>query len=104
MLYSENLAEFVRLVIQNHEHGIFWPQNAEYSNTSELVKMIAEVHNRRIFLMNGCEWLLRGLAKITGLVNKAFGSLAYDMSLSEYSRNYRLCTLRESIRRTELQP
>ena len=104
MLYSENLAEFVRLMVTNHEHGIFWPQNAEYSNTSELVKMIAEVHGKRIFLMNGCEWLLRGLAKITGLVNKAFGSLAYDMSISEYSQNYRLYSLRESIRRTELQP
>ena len=63
MLYSENLAEFVRLMAANHEHGIFWPQNSEYSNTSELVKMIAEVHGKRIFLMNGCEWLLMGMAK-----------------------------------------
>ena len=101
MLYSENLAEFVRLIITNHEHGIFWPQNAEYSNTSELVKMIAEAHNRRIFLMKGFEWPLRLMAKFTGLVNKAFGSLAYDMSLSEYLRNYRLYSLGESINRTE---
>ena len=97
MLYSENLAEFVRLIITNHEHGIFWPQNAEHSNTSELVKMIAEVHNKKIFLIRGCEWPLRLMAKFTGLVNKAFGSLAYDMSISEYPQNYRLYTLRESI-------
>ncbi len=102
MLYSENLAEFVRIIIQNHEHGIFWPQNSEYSNTSELVKMIAEAHNRRIFLIRGCEFILRGMAKFTGLVNKAFGSLTYDMTLSEYPQNYRLYTLRESIHRTEL--
>ena len=101
MLYSENLAEFVRLIITNHEHGIFWPQNAEYSNTSELVKMIAEAHNRKIFLMRGCELPLRVLAKFTGMVNRAFGSLAYDMPLSEYSQNYRLYTLRESITHTE---
>lgn len=104
MLYSENLAEFVRLIIQNNEHGIFWPQNSEYTNTSEMVRMIAESHGKRIFLMNGCEFPLRLLAKITGLVNKAFGSLAYDMSISEYSQNYRLYSLRESIGRTELQP
>lgn len=104
MLYSENLAEFIRLIITNHEHGIFWPQNAEYSNTSELVKMIAESHNKKIFLINGCEWPLRLMAKFTGMVNKAFGSLAYDMSISEYPRNYRLYTLRESINRTENQP
>ena len=101
MLYAENLAEFVRLVAENQERGIFWPQNAEYSNTSELVRMIAEVHGRRIKLVPYCELPLRGLAHVTGLVNKAFGSLAYDMSLSTYAQNYRLFTLRESIARTE---
>lgn len=101
MLYSENLAEFIRLMIENHEHGIFWPQNSEHSNTSELVKMIAEAHRKKIILVNGFEFLLKGLAKFTGVVNKAFGSLAYDMSLSEYSQNYRLYNLRESIARTE---
>ena len=101
MLYVENLAEFVRLMIENHEQGIFWPQNAEYSDTSELVRMIAEVHGRKISLVKGCTFTLKVLAKFTGLVNKAFGSLAYDMNLSKYSRNYRLFTLRESIERTE---
>ncbi len=104
MLYAEHLAEFVRLIVQNHEQGVFWPQNAEYTNTSEMVKMIAEAHNRRIFLTGGCDFMLRGLAKVTGLVNKAFGSLAYDMTLSEYPQNYRLYTLRESIARTENHP
>lgn len=101
MLYSENLAEFVRLIIENNAHGIFWPQNAEYSNTSELVKMIAESHGRKITLMKGFDFPLKVLAKFTGLVNKAFGSLAYDMSMSDYTENYRLCSLRESIERTE---
>ncbi|MBQ7155898.1 MAG: NAD-dependent epimerase/dehydratase family protein [Synergistaceae bacterium] len=101
MLYAENLAEFVRLMIKNKERGIFWPQNAEYSNTSELVKMIAEVHGRRIKLIPHCELPLRGLAHVTGLVNKAFGSLAYDMRLSEYTEKYRLYSLRESIAITE---
>lgn len=42
MLYVGNFVEFVRLMIENEEEGIFWPQNAEFSNTSELVRMIAE--------------------------------------------------------------
>ena len=92
MLYSENLAEFVRLMIENHEGGIFWPQNGEYSNTSELVKMIAEAHGRKVILVGGCEFPLKILAKFTELVNKAFG---------EYRENYRLFSLRESISRTE---
>ena len=48
MLYIEHLSEFVRLMIENEEQGIFWPQNREYSNTSEVVQMIARAHNKRV--------------------------------------------------------
>ena len=101
MLYIENLVEFVRLMIQNDESGIFFPQNAEYSNTSELVKVIAETHGKKIALISGTAWALKLLSYTTGLVNKAFGSLAYDMSMSDYKENYRLYSLQESIRLTE---
>lgn len=102
MLYIRNMAEFVRLMIDNEEEGIFWPQNGEYSRTSELVKMIAGVHGRKLILVPGCELPLSVLGKFSGMVNKAFGSLAYDMSLSEYKENYRVCGLPSSIRETEL--
>ena len=101
MLYIKNLVEFVRLMIQNDESGIFFPQNAEYSNTSELVKVIAETHGKKIALISGTAWALKLLSYTTGLVNKAFGSLAYDMSMSDYKENYRLYSLQESIRLTE---
>lgn len=101
MLYVENLCEFVHLMIRNEEHGIFHPQNAEYSNTSELVKMIADVHGKKVYLIKGFGWLLKMMSHVSGLVNKAFGSLCYDMRLSEYICDYRICNLGESIQRTE---
>lgn len=101
MLYIDNLCEFIRLMIVNGEQGIFWPQNAEYSNTTELVRMIAEVHGKRVAIAKGCGWALKVMSHCTGLVNKAFGSLSYDMSLSEYKENYRIATLEESIKLTE---
>lgn len=101
MLYVKNFAEFVRLMIENSERGVFWPQNGEYSNTSGIVKMIAESHGKNIALIPGCEIPLKVLAKFSGLVNKAFGSLAYDMSLSDYRENYRLYDLRRSIAESE---
>ncbi len=101
MLYVENLCEFVRLMIENEEHGIFWPQNAEYSNTSELVKMIAFAHGRNVRLIKGFGWILKIMGHFTGLVNKAFGSMSYDMALSEYRQNYRISDLKESVERTE---
>lgn len=101
MLYIENLMEFVRLMIENEEHGTFWPQNAEYSNTSELVKMIAAEHCKRIVLVKGATVPLKLVGLATGLVDKAFGNLAYDQSLSEYKENYRIANLRRSIMLTE---
>ena len=101
MLYIGNLVEFVRLVIKNEESGFFFPQNGQYSNTSQLVQMIAEAHGKHIILVGGCTVPLRLLSQATGLVNKAFGSLAYDMPMSEYKENYRRFSLEESIRLTE---
>lgn len=101
MLYVESLCEFVRLMIVHREQGIFWPQNSEYSSTSELVRMIADAHGKRLRLVKGTTWALKLLSHATGLVSKAFGSLCYDMSMSEYRENYRVCSLEESIRKTE---
>lgn len=101
MLYVDNLMEFVRLMIDNEEHGIFWPQNKEYSNTSELVRMIGAAHGRNVKLIKGFEWALKLLGKFIGVVDKAFGNLSYDKRLSVYKQEYRLYSLRESITLTE---
>ena len=101
MLYVENLCEFVRLMIENSERGIFWPQNSEYSNTSEMVKMIAASHGKKVRLVKGFGWALRIMSHLTGIVNKAFGNLIYDQAMSTYREEYRVSDLPESIKRTE---
>lgn len=101
MLYIENLCEFVRLMIANDESGIFFPQNSEYSNTSELVRMIAEAHGKKLKLVRGFGWAVRFLGLFTGLVKKAFGNLTYDRSLSEYKQDYVKYSLAESVERSE---
>ena len=101
MLYIENLCEFVRLMIENDEQGTFWPQNAEYSNTSELVKLIAEAHGKKVRLVRGFCWALKIMSHVTGLVNKAFGSLSYEQDMSEYKVEYRKQNLSNSVRETE---
>lgn len=97
MLYIGNLCEFVRLMIENNEHGVFWPQNNEYVNTSKLVKMIAEAHGKEIRLVKGFTWLLKIMSHFTGLVNKAFGNFCYSKSISEYVDSYRIASLNESL-------
>ena len=101
MLYIGNLVEFVRLMIENGEHGTFWPQNPQYSNTSEVISLIAKAHNKRCVLIPGFGWALKLMSHATGLVNKAFGNLAYDQAMSEYKQPYQKYSLQEAIERTE---
>lgn len=101
MLYIGNLVEFVRLTIENDERGTFWPQNPQYSNTSDIIAAIAKAHGKRCVLIPGFGWALKILAHVTGLVNKAFGNLAYDHSMSEYKLPYQKYCLQEAIERTE---
>ena len=101
MLYIGNLVEFVRLMVENEERGIFFPQNAEYSNTSETVRMIGAVHGKKVRLVKGFTWVLKFLGLFTSIVHKAFGSLSYDQSMSTYKEEYRLTSFAKSIEETE---
>jgi UDP-glucose 4-epimerase len=101
MLHIDNLCEFVRLLVDNGDGGLFFPQNREHVRTSEMVRLIAEAHGRRIRLVRGCGPLLKAMAGRVGIVNKVFGDLAYEPGLSGYRDEYRLRDLRESILATE---
>lgn len=101
MLYVENLAEFIRLLIEDEAEGLFCPQNEEYVNTSDLVNQIAHANGKGIVLVKGFSWALKLLSHATGLVDKAFGSLCYDYELSRYPKNYWLKNLSESVQETE---
>ena len=101
MLYIENLVEFVKLMVDNEEHGIFWPQNSEYTNTSQMVAMIAAVHGKRMILVKGLSWVLKIVSRMTALVDKAFGSFCCDQEMSSYKQNYCIVNLADSIKETE---
>jgi len=101
MLYIDNLAEFVRLIIENNEKGVFWPQNSEYSNTTEMVKLIAACKGKRVFTTRLFNPLLKLLSFKMNVINKAFGSLTYDMNISKYHMEYCLYDNVQSIAATE---
>ena len=106
MLHIDNLCEFIRLMINNEEAGIFFPQNDEYTNTSDMVEMIAKVKGHKIIMIPGVNFMIQLMTKVPGkigtLANKAFGNSAYDMILSCYDKgNYRVHSLNESIQVSE---
>ncbi|MCF0149676.1 MAG: NAD-dependent epimerase/dehydratase family protein [Clostridium sp.] len=101
MLHIDNLCEFIRLMIENKEKGVFFPQNEEYVNTSELVKTIAEANGKTMKLTRVFNPALKLMGSFTGVVNKAFGSLVYEKDMSKYVDNYRVRNFKESIISTE---
>lgn len=95
MIYIDNLTEFVKQLIDNCSRGVFFPQNAEYVNTSEMVRIIAEAHGKKLRMTKLFNPLLSLLN--VSIVNKVFGDLTYAMNMSEYESEYRVCDFRESI-------
>ncbi len=102
MLYMDNLAELIRLLIEDEAEGTFCPQNNEYVATCDLVNRIAHANGKGMLLVGGFTWALKLLRPVTGMVDKAFGSLCYDFELSRYKEDYCVKNLQESIQETEM--
>ena len=105
MLYIDNLCEFLARVMIRGEGGVFHPQNAEYTRTSDMVRMIAEASGHHIAVSRIWNPAVRLAMLIPGkprdLANKAFGNFAIDQSLSTYDFDYRAIGLKASIERSE---
>lgn len=100
MLFLGNLMEFIRLMIDNNETGIFLPQNEEYVSSRELVQEIARIHNHKIWFTGIFNPLLRLLSK-QKYINKVFGNLTIDNGLSKYKNKYCIHLLKDSVKITE---
>jgi UDP-glucose 4-epimerase len=101
MLHIDNLSEFLRLVINNEDSGLFYPQNKEYVKTSEMVRTIAEIHGKKIRLVKVFNPILKMMSDKVTIINKAFGNLVYDKRISRYKEDYTIRDLKSSIESTE---
>lgn len=100
MLHIDNLCEFIKQIIDKEKSGLFFPQNKEYVSTSELVREIAEVSHRKVFLTKAFNPVIRLMFKLD-IVKKLFGNLVYEKSMSQYDFEYQIRDFRESVRLTE---
>lgn len=100
MLHIDNLCEFIKQIIDKEKSGLFFPQNKEYVSTSELVREIAEVSHRKVFLIKVFNPVIRLMFKLD-IVKKLFGNLVYEKSMSQYDFEYQIRDFRESVRLTE---
>ena len=101
MIYIENLCEFVRLLINRCDSGIFFPQNKSYVNTTKMVEIICKVNAKKMHTTKMMNWAIWIGKKFFPVFNKVFGSLSYDLCMSQYYENYNCIDFEESIQRAE---
>lgn len=109
MLHIDNLCVFlcqIMLVESLDQAVVLIPQNGEWTKTSQMVQEIAKVSGKKIKLLKVMKPAVALGGKVPGkigeLVNKAFGNMTYEQSLSSYKGvEYQYIGLKESIQRTE---
>lgn len=103
MLYVDNLAEFVKQIILREMAGTFFPQNAEYSDTVEIVRQFAREHGHKIWIsriFNPLVWLG---AKFLPALPKMFADSYYVQEMSKYDFDYQLVSFEDSIKGLEIR-
>lgn len=103
MLHIDNLCEFIKILIETMECGLFTPQNKDYVKTSELVRMIALAHDKNIKFVKIFNPIIKYLSIKNMWINKLFGNLIYDKSMSSYNANYQIRNFQETIVLTEME-
>lgn len=100
MLYIDNLCELVHLIIENNQGGIYYPQQEVYIETSKIVGDIAKAVGNYMWQTKFFNPFLRLFSKRIPIIQKAFGSITYDMNISNhFEGKYRVVSYGESIER-----
>ena len=100
MIYIDNLAELIYLIIKNEKRGVYMPQDEEYICTSKLVKDIAGAAGHKLYLIRFYNPLIYLLAGKIYFFNKVFGNIAYKKRTSLYFDGmYRVVNYKEAVDR-----
>ena len=99
MIHIDNLCAWMQWAIDENSSDILHPQDPFYVCTSEMVRLIAAAHGRKVLL-------LPGLGRLPSILpvpaaRKAFGSLFYQRDGDDHGVIF---TLEEAVARTEADP
>lgn len=99
MLYIDNLAEFVKQVILREMSGTFYPQNAELSDTVEIIRYFAKAVEHKLWIASWMNPFVRFGSHFLQALNKMFATYYYEPSMSKMDFEYQLVSFEESLRR-----
>ena len=103
MLHVVNLAEFVKQITVREMSGTFFPQNAEYADTVEIVRLFAKEHGHKVWisrLFNPLVWLG---AKFLPAIPKMFSDSYYVQEMSKMDFDYQVISFEESLKGLDIR-
>lgn len=101
LIYIDNLCNFVCQLVENGDGGYFHPQNAQYTNITEIIKEVRSAMGKQTMIIPGFGWLIKLLMRFSHKAERAFADDYYDLKFSQYKNNtYCLVGFKESIRET----
>lgn len=98
MLYIDNLAEFVKQIIDREMHGTFYPQNAELADSVEIVRYFARKYHHKIWISKIFNPLVRIGSWFFPQMSKIFSDSYYEPEMSRYDFPYQLVSFEESLK------
>lgn len=109
MIYINNLSEFVKVVIDYDLSGLYFPQNTDYVNITKLVRLISNIHGKKIKVSRMFNFIIKSGLKFSGSLRKVFGTFVYDKKMPGSSGvvinskiiKYETINFEESIKETE---
>ena len=78
MIYIDNLSSFVKMAIDRELSGLYFPQNREYMNTSQMAMGIAEGLGKKCRLSRLLGFGVKLLMPFVSMAKKGFGTLIYE--------------------------
>ena len=78
MIHIDNLSRFVLLCVEQKLEGIYFPQNKDYVNTTDMARKISLSLGKKVYFSFLLGFCVRLATPILSMAKKAFASLVYE--------------------------
>ncbi len=99
MIYIDNLCLFIKFCIDNRLHGLYFPQNKEYVQTTNMARIIAKRLGKRVLFSKLFGFAVLVCSPFMSMLQKAFGSLIYQ-DTEDFDYKYCLINTEESFQKS----
>lgn len=99
-IHINNLANLIRLIVENNQGGIFTPQDDFIPSTNDLIKIISEITGSKIHFTKFLGICIKPFRFIS-VVNKLYGGVSYDYAISDsFDYKYQTVSFMDGMKQT----